>query len=114
MTMPTGFPDDANGAVLRRMHEGGDDLQQPRMIDFCFIFPERRQALAFAKLVDDRELEVCISFYEQRDVWQGIVKRNMLPTHDGITALETLLAGHAESVGGAADGWGCFRMDRKR
>ena len=30
------FPDDENGDVLRRMHEHGDDLSQPRMMDFCF------------------------------------------------------------------------------
>ncbi len=26
------FPNDENGDVLRRMHEDGDDLSQPRMM----------------------------------------------------------------------------------
>lgn len=106
------FPDDDNGDVLRRMHDDGDDLDQPRTMDFCFAFPDRRQALAFAGLVDERDLEVCISWYEERRLWQTIVKRHMVPAHGAITALEQALTAHAESVGGEADGWGCMQVDR--
>jgi len=112
MGTPLDFPDDENGDVLRRMQHGGDDLTQPRIIDFCFAFAERRQALAFAEVVDDRDLEVCISYYEERDMWQAIVKRYMIPTHRDITALESSLTAHAESVGGDADGWGCMKVAR--
>ena len=107
------FPHDENGDVLRRMYEAGDDLTKPRMIEFCFAFPERREALAFAKIIDDRELEVCISYYKQREMWQAIVKRHMLPTHQDITTTESRLAAQAESVGGEADGWGCMQVDRE-
>lgn len=105
------FPDDENGDVLRGMLDGGDDLSQPRIIDFCFAFPERKQALAFAEIVDDRDLEVCISYYEEREMWQVIVKRYMLPTHEDITELESALSTHAQSVGGEPDGWGCMQVD---
>jgi hypothetical protein len=105
------FPNDDNGKVLTRMHEGGDDLAKPRVIDFNFIFPERRQALAFAELVDDRDLEVCISYYEGQEMWQAVVKRRMVPTHQGITELEAMLVEHAESAGGEADGWRCFHVN---
>ena len=53
MTASPQFPDDENGDVLREMYARGDDLSQPRMVDFCFAFPGRRQALAFAEIVDD-------------------------------------------------------------
>ena len=102
------FPDDENGDVLRCMYDDGDDMSQPRIIDFCFAFPERKQALAFAEIVDDRDVEVCISYYEEREMWQAIAKRHMIPTHQDITALELSLAAHAQSVGGEADGWGCI------
>jgi hypothetical protein len=107
------FPDDENGDVLRRMYANGDDLLQPRVVDFCFAFPERRQAVAFAEIVGDRDLEVCISYYGERDMWQAIVKRHMVPIHPDITALELALRDHAISVGGEADGWGCMKVDRK-
>lgn len=107
------FPDDENGDVLRRMYDGGDDLSQSRMMDFCFAFPERRQALAFAGIVDDRDLEVCISYCEKREMWQAIVKRHMIPRHRDITEVEMRLAARAMSVGGEPDGWGCMQVDRK-
>jgi hypothetical protein len=40
------FPEDENGDVLRRMYDGGDDLSQARIIDVCFIFPERNRTAA--------------------------------------------------------------------
>ena len=104
------FPDDVNGAVLRRMNEGGDPLTEPRIVDFNFIFPQRKQAVGFAELVDERDLEVCISYYEERDMWQAIVKRYMIPSHRTITTIESDLSIRAKSVGGQADGWGCMRL----
>jgi hypothetical protein len=112
MGVPSHIPNDANGDVLRRMIKDGDDLSRPRMMDFCYIFPERRQALAFAEIVDDRELEVRISYNKEREMWDTIVKRNMIPTHEGITTFELSLAAHAELVGGEADGWGCMTIKK--
>jgi len=114
MSEPSRIPNDENGDVLRRMLRDGDDLSKPRMIDFCHIFPERRQALAFAEIVDDRELEVSISYYKERDMWQTIVRRQMVPTHADITTFELSLAFKAEFVGGEADGWGCFVQKDKQ
>jgi hypothetical protein len=90
----------------------GDDLSKPRMMDFCHIFPERRQALAFADIVDGRDLTVCISYYEDRDMWQVTVKRYMIPTYNDVTTLELSLEAQAESVGGEADGWGCMTVKK--
>ena len=80
MTTQPDFPNDENGDVFRRMIRDGDDLSKPRMIDSCHIFPERRQALAFADMVEDEQLEVCISHYEEQEMWQVTVKRYMIPT----------------------------------
>ena len=110
MKTPPQFPNDTNGDVLRRMYGGGDDLTQPRMIDFCFIFSGRREALAFAGIVEDRDKEICISYYEERGMWEVVVKHYMVPDHSGITAMETSLAAVADSVGGKADGWGCMEI----
>lgn len=108
------FPNDLNGDVLRQMYEGGDDLTQARMIDFSFIFPDRPAALAFAEIVDDRDKEVCIHYYERRRMWQVTIKHYMVPDHGGITAIEATLSGKAKSIGGQADGWGCFRIPKNQ
>jgi hypothetical protein len=92
------------------MFDSGDDLSKPRKMDFCFIFPERRQALAFAELVSERNLEVCISYYEEREMWQTVVHRHMIPTHREISELESMLAARAKSAGGEPDGWGCIAV----
>ena len=113
MDAPAQIPADENGAVLRRMIGNGDDLTQPRMMDFCHIFPQRRQALVFAGMVDDRTLRVCIAYNEREDMWDAIVQRYMIPTHPDITTLEIVLARQAESVGGKAAGWGCMTVKRK-
>ena len=107
------FPNDLNGDVLRRMHAGGDDLAQPRMIDYCFIFPNRQQALAFVGAVDDEHSVVCISLSKYRKIWQVIVQRFMIPEHAHITAIETELGGKAEAEGGKVDGWGCMQVKAK-
>lgn len=107
------FPSDDNGDVFRRMISEGDDISQPRVIDYCHIFPERRQALAFAELIDDQELEVCISYYKPRNMWEATVKRYMVPTHEDVTAFELSLAAKAEALGGEADGWGCMTVKKK-
>lgn len=45
------YPDDANGDVLRRMEEGGDDLTRPRDIKFALAFPDENTARQFAHRV---------------------------------------------------------------
>ncbi len=104
------FSADENGRVLQRMRDGGDRLEQARMIDFCFVFPHRDQAIQFAGSVDEVEYEVCISRYEEKSMWQTIVKKHMIPDHTEITRIETDLSARAASVGGFADGWGCMRV----
>jgi hypothetical protein len=107
------FPNDDNGDVLRRLYAGGDELTHPRIIDFCFIFPDRKRALVFAEDVDDRDFKVCISYYKEKAIWQVIVKNNMIPEHKNITSIESSLSIKAHAVGGKADGWGCMRIERK-
>lgn len=104
------IPDDENGAVLRRMREGGDALTKPRMIDYCFAFPEREQSIDFARVITEKDLEVCLSYHEEREMWQAIVKKFMAPEHRLITALEADLSRRAAACGGEADGWGCMRI----
>ena len=113
MDISSQFPSDENGNVFRRMISIGDDLSKPRIIDFCHVFPDRKQALAFAEEIDDRELEVCISYYEARDMWQATVKRYMIPTHQTVTEFELSLAAKAESLGGEPDGWGCMMVKKR-
>ena len=63
--------------------------------------------------MDDRELKVCISYYEPQDMWQVTVNRYMFPTYQEVTSLELSLAAKAESLGGKPNGWGCMSVKKK-
>ena len=95
------------------MHEEGDDLAEPRIIDFCFLFADRSQALAFAGKVPERIVQVCISLNEVRDLWQVAVKHFMVPTHKQIAEIELDLGKRAQSAGGEPDGWSCMPVRRE-
>lgn len=40
--------------------------------------------------------------------WDVVVTKEMLPSHEAITAFETELEEVASGYGGRNDGWGCF------
>ncbi len=104
------IPNDNNGDVLRRLLECGDDLTQPRKIDFEFIFENRFKAIGFAEVLDDKELTVSIHWYEERSLWNVTVSRYMIPSHAIVTTLEKRLTDAAHPFGGSADGWGCMAV----
>jgi Regulator of ribonuclease activity B len=107
------FPDDEIGRILRRMYDAGDDVTRSRIVDFCFIFADRERALAFVRDVSDEDVEICLSWYREKAVWQVIVKHDVLPEHATIAALEAVLTSKAQKVEGMPDGWGCLVIPRK-
>ncbi len=104
------IPDDDNGRVLRRLYDGGDTLSKPRIIEFQFIFPEREQSLEFSRIVPEKDYEICLSYYEEREMWEAEVRIYMVPDHDAITRLEADLSARAASFDGKPDGWCCIRI----
>jgi hypothetical protein len=104
------FPNDDIGRALQRMQESGDDLSKARKIDFCFAFQERAQALDFIRLVPDKTVKMSLSWAGPKSTWQVIVTLSMLPSHGGITAMESAMTKLAKQAGGSADGWDCPRV----
>jgi Regulator of ribonuclease activity B len=100
------FPDDENGDVLRRMAAGGDDLTQPRAVDFTVVFPSEDAANQFAEEFRGKGYKTCVRFAEVEEdcPWDVIVVKNMVPTHEGITEFENELQDAADAVGGRNDG----------
>ena len=105
------IPNDENGHVLKRMREGGDSLSRPRIIEFQFVFPERPGSLDFARVVTEKQFEICLSYYEECSCWQAEVKVYMLPTHSEITRIELDLSERAAEFDGTPDGWCCLRIN---
>lgn len=106
------FPDDANGDTLRRMRRNGDDLSQPREVDFSIIFPHESFAIDFIRVVEAKFDKVR---YEKADhesdlPWDVTATRFMTPSYEEISATEVFLESVAEKFGGEIDGWGCFSV----
>lgn len=106
------LPNDANGQVLRRMAEQGDDLTVPRPIDFEHVLPSLRAAEEMARRA--RDLGYGTNICRRGLLSRGrnlTCTREMLPTHAAITEAEQTLAAVARELGGHEDGWGCFQSE---
>ncbi len=103
-----GFPDDANGDLLRQMQDAGLDLSQPRNIDFYHLFDGEAAASAMAEAVRSEVDTVSVELHEQpkRGEWEVCTTLAMVPSHANVTAMEQRLGRIAKPLGGRGDGWG--------
>lgn len=112
---PQQFPDDDNGNTLWRMHEQGDDLSQPREIDFSVVFATEDDALRFAVRFLTQGFKVQVGQYEDQPdgmPWDVSVFLDMAPVHADIGEFEAVLEEQAVELGGKLDGWGCYAVPR--
>ena len=102
------WPNDETAELLRLMQEQGDDLSQPRDIDFFLIFETRDEAVGFANQAESgREFRVETSRYEKTSKWQARLTAHLVPVHAEIVMLEKQVARLGREYGGQPDGWGC-------
>ena len=108
------YPDDANGDVLRRMEESGDDLTRPRDVEFTVVFPNEHSAKQFADHVSALGFTASVELIGTVEdfPWDVIVVKHMVPSHDQIGAVEDSLQQAADIFGGHNDGWGCLSSSR--
>ena len=106
------FPNDENGNVLRNMYEDGDDLSQPRDINFTVALPNSDAVQEFGSHFYNLGLQVKAK--KNNTVpslpWDVVVTINMLPTHGGIAEFEQELEKVAVPLGGRNEGWACFQI----
>jgi hypothetical protein len=104
------YPNDDNGDVLRRLEAQGDDLTQPRNMDFTVVFTDEDSAQRFSKHFQALGYATSVDFTQTKKEfpWDVVVVKHMTPTHQEIGDFEGLLEGVAEALGGYNDGWGCF------
>lgn len=102
--------DPENEDVLNRMRSQGDDITQPREVDFVVVFADEHSAETFAHLIVSPENRVSVSMagVQESFPWDVRIKRVMAPTNDSVTSFEEELAELAKPYGGKNDGWGCF------
>ena len=98
---------------MRRLHERGEDLAEPREIEFVHLMPTRVAAERMASRL--RGLGFAPRFHQPApvdgsgDIWELIATTLMVPTHGEIIYNENRLAQIARDLGGREDGWHAFR-----
>lgn len=100
---------DANGDALRRLIKDGSDLSRPMDVDFQVAVPNKTKAEQLADAA--RKLGYKVRVYASSECelpWTCECSTRMLVTHEGIAAVETVLAELASPFGGFPDGWGSF------
>ena len=103
------FPNDANGDVLRKMHESGMDFSKSYDIEFFHLFKDEKGARAMARDVSARGDRAEVDSNEEQSAWDCMVVMNMKPSHKEITAAEESLGRIAAEHGGKSDGWGVLQ-----
>jgi hypothetical protein len=100
---------DENAVVLARMSEQGDDLSQPRTVDFSFLFATQVSAAKFVSEAEAAGFTATYegSYYAERP-WDVTAAKLMVPTAVAVTDAELALSQLARPLGGQADGWGCI------
>ncbi len=103
------FPSDTTGTALRQLHVRGEDLSEPREIEFVHVMPTRVAAEQMASQV--RALGFTAKLHQpgNGDVWELIATTFMVPTHGEITYTEIRLSQIARDLGGREDAWHAFR-----
>jgi hypothetical protein len=71
-----------------------------------FIFREQASALAFARLVVERDWHVNVAYAPDRGFWRGTVRREIHPVFQEITVWLATLTARAAMTAGKLDGWG--------
>lgn len=108
------FPSDVNGDVFRRMQKSGFDFSKPHDVDFFAIFPTKAAADLVAKqYVADHKAGNLFVNIESKPASEGgmelLLVKNMLLTHQAITAFEREFEARASAHGGYLDGWGVMQ-----
>jgi len=103
------FPNDDNGDVLWHMRSKGDELTQPRELDFTVILPSEEAAINFALgcLRSGFKVEMEQSDEHNGDGldWTVTVYTCAVPSHSDISTLEQSLGEFAAPLGGRTSGW---------
>lgn len=106
--MAIDYPDDTDGAELRKVAAAGADMSSPMVIEFSIEAADERSARDIAELVEAQGFDPSISDNEGRGSWSVYCARSMLATYEGVVAVQAELTTLVTAHGGRCDGWATF------
>ncbi len=95
------WPDDAEGAVLRRLQSAGFDFERPVWIDFNVAFADAASDLALRALSENLPEAMLTIFADEI-----LVRVESRLTYPFVVAMQERLSSVARPYGGACNTWG--------
>ena len=104
------FPNDNIGDALWKMQQAGDDLEQPREVEFSVLFPSQALALQFGQLLleNNQKLSFCPYQGDEAFPWEITAYPFMAASYENIAAYQELLTSSVAPFSGKYDGWYCL------
>ena len=96
---------DVDQLMLDKLEQAGDDLTQPRTLEFVLYCPTQESARKAAEQVRGDGFEVSVRPSARSSDWLCLAIRRMVPEPGALSLVRTRLDRLAESVGGEYDGW---------
>ncbi|GAA6173965.1 hypothetical protein NBRC116592_36350 [Colwellia sp. KU-HH00111] len=104
------FPNDSVGDVLWQRQQAGDDLEQPREVEFSVLFPTQALALQFGQLLLENNQKLSFTPFQEDEEypWEITAYPEMPLSYENISAYQELLANSSEPLQGKLDGFYCL------
>jgi len=104
------FPNDQTGDALWKMQQAGDDLDQPREVEFSVLFPTQALALQFGQLLLENNQKLSFTPFQDNDEypWEITAYPEMPLNYENISAYQKLLEASSEPLQGKFDGFYCL------
>lgn len=106
MTDLDSIPNDADGDVLRRLVEHGNDLSKFMVIDFHLVVPDEEAGKQLGELVKQAGYKPELWYDEEQDMITLQASKLMLPEYQALIDAQVELGQMALALGGTIDGWG--------
>lgn len=103
------FPNNDTGEYLWQRQQAGDDLEQPREVEFSVLFPSQAFALQFGQLLLENNQKLSFTPFPDSEEypWEITAYPEMPLSYENIIAYQELLETSSESLNGKFDGFYC-------
>lgn len=106
MTDLDSIPHDADGDVLRRLAEHGNDLDKFMVIDFHIVVPDQDAGLELGEQVKQAGYKPELFYDKEENEITLQASKLMLPEYQALIDAQVELGQLALPFGGTIDGWG--------
>jgi hypothetical protein len=102
-------PNDNIGDALWELQQAGNDLEQPREIEFSVLFPSQALALQFGQLLLENNQKLSFTPFQDNKAlpWEITAYPEMELSYENISAYQALLETSSAPLQGKFDGFYC-------